>query len=298
MPSQRPAALIRSARRPSALLLATFAVACAGTGTTYRSGVGDTYLDHAPWYAGARAIPAAGLAGGIGHLPITFQRGATQPDIFDPADAPIGTLLDEMNAYLDALAATAPIGAGSRPVGTPPDVQFGCERYAGDECEDVPDANRFRLAVARPSRDWVVWAAAAAENAGVERILVITLEVGNYVADQRDWRGRKEVQLGTGYTVDVPWLTALDRPISVLQLTGVVVDRNGLAYRIGAEGLFARRTNVLLGGFGVQALISDADVEHVRGLRRHDLSGQPLVWQVALAHLVAQLTGAQVAAGG
>jgi hypothetical protein len=38
-------------------------------------------------------------------------------------------------------------------------------------------------------------------------------------------------------------------------------------------------------------MISDEDVQRLRTARREDLPGQPLVWQVGLRNLVAQLTG-------
>jgi hypothetical protein len=307
----------------SAALAALLFTGCATTGATWRSGVADTFFDAPPYYAGAGVIQR----GPIGHLPITFQRGATQPGTFDPADTPIGGLLAEMNAYLDALgvtlrlaaaapstgpthAAPTPAATGVATTGTaltagsaigiapgvPPDVHFGCERLPHDDCENIDDRRPYRLAVGRPSSSWVEWAAGVARVGDAERVLVLTLEVGNYVAQQRNWRGSKEVRLGTGYTVDVPWLTALDRPAAVLQLTGALIDTDGRAVRIGAEGLIVRRTNVLLGGFGIQALISDEDIERARTLRREDLPGQPLVWQVALDSMVAQLTGTRVAA--
>jgi hypothetical protein len=275
-------------------VLPLLVAACASTGATLGSGVGDTFMDEAPWYAGARVSAGAtsvGAAASIGHLPITFQRGATQPGTFDPTDTPVAALLAEMNAFLDSLGATVRIAPSAPLQGTPPDVMFGCERYAGEECEDVPERGRMRLAVGRPSAAWTAWAAAESERAGVERVLVITLEIGNYLPYQRNWRGSKEVRLGTGYNVDVPWLTATDAPASVLQLTGALVDRDGRAIRIGAEGLVARRTNVLLSGLGAQALISDDDVVAIRAARRDDLPGRPLVWQTALLNMVAQLTG-------
>jgi len=37
--------------------------------------------------------------------------------------------------------------------------------------------------------------------------------------------------------------------------------------------------------------IRNGDIERLRTLRRDDLPGQPLVWQVALRTLVSQLTG-------
>ncbi|HSL69113.1 MAG TPA: hypothetical protein VK864_02670, partial [Longimicrobiales bacterium] len=101
----------------------------------------------------------------------------------------------------------------------------------------------------------------------------------------------KEIELGTGYTMALPWLTSLDDPVTVLQLTGALIGRDGRALRIGAEGLIAHRTSFLLSALGAQRIISDEDVERVRSARREDLPGQPLVWQVALRRLVAGLTG-------
>lgn len=102
---------------------------------------------------------------------------------------------------------------------------------------------------------------------------------------------RHAVPCGTGFSVDVPWLTATDAPSSVLQVTGALIGPDGRAVRIGAEGLVARTTNVFMAGFGIQALISDEEVEAARTARREDLPGQPLVWQVALRNPVAELTG-------
>jgi len=272
-------------RRPAAALAASILLAgCASTGATFRSGVGDTFLAAPPWYAGRL------VTGTVAHLPISFQAGATQPASFDPASdagTPMATLLREMNAYLDSLRTGAPALA-EQPAGTPPDVHFGCEHIPDDDCES-DDGRRMRLAVGRPSREWIGNAAAAAHAAGADRVLVLTLEVGNYMPRQRGWTD-KEVQLGTGHSIEVPFLTSLDRPASVLQLTGVVVDTAGYAVRIGTEGLMARRTNIVLSGLGVQAVISDDDVEKVRTLRRDDLPGKPLAWRVALENIVAQLT--------
>ncbi|HZA51832.1 MAG TPA: hypothetical protein VE549_13900 [Myxococcaceae bacterium] len=36
--------------------------------------------------------------------------------------------------------------------------------------------------------------------------------------------------------MSLPWLTSLETPVSVLQLTGALIDRSGQAVRIGAEG--------------------------------------------------------------
>ncbi|HWE40910.1 MAG TPA: hypothetical protein VG432_00265, partial [Gemmatimonadaceae bacterium] len=128
-------------------------------------------------------------------------------------------------------------------------------------------------------------------GAGVADALVITVEISDYYVQQKGLAGRKEVELGTGYTVSLPWMTGLDTPVSVLQLTGALIDSSGTAVRIGAEGLVARRTGIIAGSFGTQRVVTDEDVDQLRTARRTDIPGQPLVWQVALRNLLAGLTG-------
>ncbi|HEX6560042.1 MAG TPA: hypothetical protein VF021_11285 [Longimicrobiales bacterium] len=270
------------------LAVAGLAAACATAGSTIGSGVGDELLDQPPWYAGGSVINS----GPIAHLPITFQRGATDSEAFDVKSRPgsaVAALLAEMNRYLDSLAVTTPL-RDVHATGTPPDVQFGCEPAAHVECSRE-HAGEMRMAVARPARAWIDSIRAAATRARAHRVLVITLEAGNYFPEQTDLRGSKRVQLGTGYSVDVPWLTALDKPVSVLQLAGALMDTTGTAVRIGAEGLLAKRTNIVLSGLGVQAQISDDDVEKLRTTHRTEIKGSPLVWQAALRNMVAQLAG-------
>ncbi|HEX8275087.1 MAG TPA: hypothetical protein VF615_20810 [Longimicrobiaceae bacterium] len=285
------------ARPVRALVLgaaALFTAACATTGATLNSGVGDRLLEHPPYAAGHGAV---GGGGRLAHVPIAYQRGGSQEEIFDPAGGrgtPVAELLEEMNAYLDSLGASVRLAGPER--GTRPDVYFGCEQNPAGECvadsRDVAVQGRpwMKLAVGRPSESWVAPVRTALDRSGAEGTLVITLEVGQYWTRQRNVLGQKEVRLGTGYDVPVPWLTSLDQPVSVLQLTGALVGRDGRAARIGAEGLVARRTSLLASSVGAQALIRDEDVESLRTRRRDDLPGRPLVWQAALRSLVAELT--------
>jgi hypothetical protein len=277
-----------------ACILALLSTACAGS--TIGSGVGDAYLERPPFYAGA---PVA-AASSIGHLGIGYQRGATQPPMFEPANesgSPIAALLREMNRYLDSLGAGARITVPPTVPGRPPDVMFSCETTPDGECATADEGvvgdreEKMRLAVARPSDEWTAWLSSTLGAAGASRALLITLEVGDYRMTQKSWRGDKAVFLGTGYSVNVPWLTSLETPVNVLQLTGALIDPQGKAVRIGAEGLLARRTRLLVSSIGGQELITDEDVQRLRTARRDELPGQPLVWQVALRNLVAQLTG-------
>ena len=199
-------------------------------------------------------------------------------------------------AYVDSLGLTTRL-TSPLPPRTPPDVRFGCETTgAEDECATGTGALGrddiiMHLAVGRPSAAWTTRAAAAMDSARVGSGLVITLEIGQYRVRQRGLRGDKEVELGTRHVVHLPWLTSLETPVAVLQLTGARIAGDGRAQRIGAEGLVARRTSLPVSALGAQALISDAEVEQARTARREDLQGQPLVWQVALRELVRGLIG-------
>lgn len=278
--------------------------ACATTGATYNSGVGDRFLDRPPYRAGKAVSSSARFI----RLPLTYQQGATHSPIFDPSGkpgSPMAALLAEMNAYADSLLGGHPGSSGSvaaMPRGTPPDVHFGCELDAIGDCADPDESGpavrssvttqpRMRLAVGRPSGEWIEATAAELERSRAEVALVLTLEVGHYWVTKTGWANRKSLELGTNHSVRLPWLTSLETPVSVLQLTGVAVGREGRAMLIGAEGMHARRTEILASGFGMQALITDEDVERLRTMRREDLPGQPLVWQVAMRELVADLTG-------
>jgi hypothetical protein len=282
----------------AALTVALLALsACATAGATLNSGVGDATLEHPPYYAGASVAADPGAR--VAHLPVAYQRGASQAPIFDPkagAGTPVAAFVAELNAYLDSLAATTPLGVA--PAGTAPDVRFGCDTDASGDCaERDPNTalgragTTMQLAVGRPSASWIAEAAAAMDRAGATSALVVTLEVGQYLPKQKGLRGSKEVELGTGYTASLPWLTSVETPVSVLQLTGARVGRDGKAIRIGAEGILARRTSLGISAIDGQALITEQDVERARTLRRDDLPGQPLAWRVAMRNLVEQLTG-------
>lgn len=295
-------------------LLFLLTAACASTGATFRSGVGDAFLEHPPYYAGARTTPVATEGVRVGVLPVLYQAGAAQAAMFDPkagAGSPLAQLLAEMNAYLDSLTAangSTPVRLvdGSRvsavaptTMGVAPDVRFGCLTEGdlpGEDCVARGDSvlgrtnQRMKLAVGRPSSAWVAWAGEAMQGAGVTHALVLTVEVGQYLPRQGGLRGDKSVELGTSYVVQLPWLTSLETPVQVLQVTGALVDRQGMAVRIGAEGMLAKRTRLMASGFGLQELVTPEDLETLRTRRRDELPGRPLAWKEAMRQLVHQLT--------
>lgn len=262
--------------------------------------VSEKHFERPPYYTGKR--PAATTV--LGHFPIGYQRGGSHDEMFDPTDeagGPVARLVAEMNAYLDELGITVALVEVPRAAGRPPDVSFGCDPSPIDECEERDDGQALgrqgtvlRLAAIDPSRGWRENASVAIAAAGADAALVITLEVGQYLVRQKGFRGDKRIRLGTDHEAELPWLTSLETPVTVLQVTGALVDREGKVRRIGAEGISAHRTRFSLSAIGAQELITEDDVEAVRYERREDLPGAPLAWQVALRNLVAGLAGTPV----
>ena len=286
-------------RTLGALLAALIVPACASTGSTVNSGVGDRQLEHPPYYAGATATAEGSR---LAHYPVLYQRGASQSPIFDPSgdsESAVASLLREMNAFVDSVLGGKVLSDVAGGGIVPPNVYFGCERDASDDCVERGDSvlgrrgTTMRLAVERPSPGWIARNATMLDTAGASHALLVTLEIGQYWTRQSGLRGDKTVELGTGHVVPLPWLTSLETPVSVLQLTGALIDREGKAVRIGAEGLLAQRTPLAASALGAQRLITKEDVQRARTERRSDRPGQPLVWREALCHLVAELTAAR-----
>lgn len=106
---------------------------------------------------------------------------------------------------------------------------------------------------------------------------------------------RKEVALGTGLRQPVKFLTAEDKPVEVLHLTGVLVDASGKVVRAGAEGIVLRDTPFLAQTIDVTRTFDEDELRRVLSQeRRNDLPGAPLKVDVALDNLVAQLTRSEL----
>lgn len=274
---------------PYLLLLGALVVqGCAGG--ALRPGLGAQSFTRAPYYSGRSAA-----AGSVAWMPISYQRGGAQAAVFDPSGGQdMQALLADMNAYLDSLMDGPRLTVPSPPPGSPPDVHFACAMDVAGDCLDVEDepsnpaeqSRSMTLSVDRASGPFAAWVRSALAEANAARAVMITLEIAPFWPRQTGLRGNKVVDLGTGYSQDLPWLTSLDDPIWVVELTGAMLDSTGHALRIGAEGLYAKRTRFAISAIGGQESVRDEDVAMLRTLRRDDLPDAPLVWRVALVSLV------------
>lgn len=224
-------------------------------------------------------------------------------------DAPSGTmleLLDSLNERLTQLMGDGPRVPDERLATLlegAPEIAFGCEPdfvgepvrtgkwYHSAGCKDLDDDEQPHnaLMIQSPSKQWRERATAAIAQDSAQYLLLLSLRIG----DQYPWSGwsGKGVRLGTGYDASLPWLSAVDRPVTVVQLVGTVVNREGKVVRSGAEGLFASKPGAIVTLLGGQQAVSDAQLaELLVATRRDDMPGNPLAWEVALRTLASELT--------
>ena len=241
-------------------------------------------FDRPPYYDGKR--PAN--SGPTAHMPPTFR---DEPGSLDPtpkSSPALAALLDSLRAVLDRQGRT-PALAGVQGTPTPPDVRFGVRRggtmpdgtpRASGEV-DTAEPRRMTFEITGPSKGWKEQVARAAGDS-IRSVLVIQLGFDEYWVRQTSWKGSKAIEIGTGRSMPVAWLTSLDDPVQVLQLTGALVTPAGKVLRIGAEGLLARRTGMTASVLGAQEVLTEDDLA---ALQAPEADGAPR-WRAALRDLV------------
>jgi hypothetical protein len=145
------------------------------------------------------------------------------------------------------------------------------------------------LHLQRPSPAWRLAIAELLAREGASHAVVVSLGVSQYPKGRRGVFD-KQVTLGTGHVEPIRFLTAEDKLLEVLQLTGVLVDAEGQVIRAGAEGILARDTPFPAQVFEVTKMLDQRTLEQALTVeRRADLPGNPLKWEVALSNLLAGL---------
>jgi len=205
-------------------------------------------------------------------------------------------ILTAMNTQLQGNACCRYVAVESLPSGAPyVFVGSADSEFAPPEAqEQVLPHERFApmvMYVRKPSVDWSEAVAALLAREGANYAVVTWLGISQYPKGREGAFGKKEV-LGTGHEEPIRFLTAEDKLLEVLQLTGVLVDAQGIVVRAGAEGVVARDTPFAAQVFDVSKVLDDRTLEQVlTSERRQDLPGVPHKWEVALGNLLAQLRG-------
>jgi hypothetical protein len=211
-----------------------------------------------------------------------------------------GPIVSAMDQALQAMACCRYVVGAALPAGAPW-VYVGSaagELAPAESAEQIFPHDQFPpmvMHVRKPSAAWSQAMAALLAREGAQSAVVVTLAVSQYPKGREGVFGKKVV-LGTGYEERIEFLTAEDKLLEVLQLTGVLVDAQGRVVRAGAEGILARDTPFAAQVFDVSKVLDDRTLERVLTKeRRQDLPGDPPKWEVALGNLVAQLRGDEAA---
>ena len=264
---------------PTILLLG--ALAAAAHAATSR---GD--FDRAPYYDGK--VPEN--LERVVHVAVAFR---AEPAALDPSPSrspALASLVDSLHAELGRLGRTRlvePAFDGARG----PDVHFGCRRGGvgqdgiplGPSEIDGREPRRMAFEIEAGTKAWRERLGTAAEEA--HAVLVVQLGFGDYWVRQKDWKGGKQVDLGTGRAFPITWLTSLDDPVQVLQLTAALVSVQGKVLRLGAEAILARRTGMMASMAGAQEVLTEEDLAALWS----SPPDAPPPWRAALHSLVSQM---------
>jgi hypothetical protein len=258
----------------------------AAVAETHRLEEGEFYRDSGP---GARPAVAKAVL-----LPAALDPELAGVLGYDRRDGEFAPLLAAVDADLAARACCRFLPGTALPAGAPHlYVGSAVGEFAPPEGEQqVVPQDQFPPMVMHLRRPSPAWRAAMAEllaREGASHAVVVSLGVSQYPKGRRGAFG-KQVLLGTGHEEPIRFLTAEDKLLEVLQLTGVLVDAEGRVVRAGAEGILARDTPFAAQVFDVTKVLDARTLEQVLTVeRRADLPGNPLKWQVALGNLLAGL---------
>lgn len=266
-----------------ALVFAPLATPSPATAMTTRG-----TFDRPPFYHGKLEAPAGAAA----HVAVSFR---DEPGSLDPtpSNSPaLAALLDSLRVELDRIGLTRPLAGGDWPMKDGPTIRLGCRRggtgkdgrpLASDEV-DPSEPRRMTFEVEGPGRAWIERVKqGAGDSIGV--VVAIQLGFSEQWVRQTSWKGSKSIEIGTGRALPVAWLTSLDSPVQVLQLSGAALTPSGKVLRVGAEGLLARRTGMAASTLGAQEVLTEQDLAPLGG----EDGDAVAAWREALRTLVAGL---------
>jgi hypothetical protein len=266
------------------------------TGPVAADIVAETHrLDSAPYYVDvARPAPAAGNCAIV--FPVTVDPEFDATFGYTGRAGELMPLIEALNERIGSMRDCV------RAAPEMPDVNGAPRVYVGSAETDYapPDVGDQRLPgerfapmvlhLALPGQERQREVGEIVDRAGADHAVAIHLGVSQYVKGYAS-TFKKEVVLGTDHRQPLKFLTAEDKPVEVLHLTGVLVDRQGRVIRAGAEGIVMRDTPFAAQVVDAERVFDDTEIQRVLTQeRRKDLPGAPLKLDVALDNLIAQLT--------
>lgn len=276
--------LIQTLSLSAILAVILFCWGCAGVINSMQSTSRKT-VNNPPYYRNFENVSISSEAT-VKMLAVTAPQ---KQDWYTPSLSP---LLAAINTYLADEQFVPMVNMPQFRQKEAPAVVFGHALSVLDLSEDEKDQYEevcMMLEVTQPSKNWKLW---WQENrpSDTDYLVYTELVIGAYKVSQKDWKGNKEIRIGSDYSVAVPWLTSLDDPVAVVQLTGALLSKEGKVIRAGAEGIFVKPNSFIRSVLGMNELIDKEDVQYIiYDHKREDLDNSPLAYKVAAKNLLDNL---------
>jgi hypothetical protein len=231
----------------------------------------------------------------IYHLPVDVSDRYKTDPFHKSRKNSLQPLLDAMASYIDSLQKIQKLEADQLSLPGAPRLFIG-----SSESFDAPsDAEMMRnendkyppmiIHIEKPSKEWKTVLTQSLTAVNGNYLLIMQLSFDDYPKADKGMFGKKVV-LGTNYEQGLNFLTAIDKPVEVLQLTGMLLDLEGNILRAGSEGILAKDTPFSLQIFDIEKEIDKKAIDQlIENERRDDLPGQPLKWKVAVDNLLINL---------
>lgn len=230
----------------------------------------------------------------VAHLPVALDKMMSEEFFYRGREAAFRPLLDRVNGYLDSLAWTNALSVELPAKGAPwlfvgsseAETAPGSTMMMRDEDDLYPP---MAMHLQKPSKEWKKAFASAMAQQQAEYALVIWVGLTEYPKANKGLF-KKKVVLGTDYEHEIRFLSAVDKPVEVLQLTGLLLDREGNVIRAGAEGFLHEDSPFWAQVLNIGTTVDDNALRKLmEEERREDLPGKPLAWRVAAHNLVKKL---------
>ncbi len=262
-----------------------------------------------------KQAPAANAK--IGFVPVMLDARAARNLTFK--DAWTQPLLQAMTRFTRDSLKLAEVNVETNKLTDAPDIFLGSvlqgERphYILADCPDPKSSPEYCLKIGGQagSKAWMEKLKAAMAKQGLDYALILQLGEGYIYPNgqmkklNRMIETRKAPQagldMGTNYWLPMSqkWV-ATNKPIDVLFMKGMLVTKEGKVLRLGAEGITAAsKAHFLEQVVNISHEFSEEELNAVENnVRREDLPGQPVSWQVAARQLVQTLSASNLNTSG
>ncbi|NGP75274.1 hypothetical protein G3570_01405 [Balneolaceae bacterium YR4-1] len=229
------------------------------------------------------------------HFPVMLDEKMRTEFFYEGREEIFEPLRDSLNIFLDRLEWTTASGASVAHKGAP--YLF----VGSSEAETAPPATMMMrneediyppmaLYLEKPSKQWRNSMRQLMADNGSDYALLLWVGLTEYPKTNKGVF-KKKVVLGTDYEHEIRFLSAVDKPVEVLQLTGILLDRDGEVVRAGAEGFLHEDSPFWLQVLNAGSTIDDKSIRTLFTEQvREDLPGHPPAWKVAAINLLEQLT--------